>query len=68
MTVQELYNWAKVNNLLDAEIYYGNPEYSSAILGLKSLREVEKVVKFEALVTYVGDWKQLQATTGVIIH
>ena len=65
MTVQELYNWAKVNNLLDAEIYYGNPDYSSAILGLK---EVEKVVKIEALVTYVGDWKQLQATTGVIIH
>lgn len=65
MTVQEFYDWAKDNSLLDAEIYYGNPDYSSAILGLK---EVEKVVKIEALVTYVGDWKQLQATTGIIIH
>lgn len=64
MTVQELYNWAKENDLLDTEIYYGNPDYSSAILGLKS---VEQVVKIEALTVFVGDWKDTVINAGVII-
>lgn len=64
MTVQEFYDWAKENDLLDTEIYYGNPDYSSAILGLK---EAEKVVKIEALTVFVGDWKDTTINAGVII-
>lgn len=64
MTVQEFYDWAKENNLLDTEIYYGKPDYSSAILGLKS---VEQVVKIEALTMFVGDWKDTAINAGVII-
>lgn len=64
MTVQEFYDWAKENDLLDAEIYYGNPDYSSAILGLKSAKTV---VKIEALTMFVGDWKDTAINAGVII-
>jgi len=35
---------------------------SSAILNL------QQVTKVEALIQNVGDWKQLQATTGIIIR
>lgn len=62
MTVKELYNWAKENDLLDTEIYYGSPDYFSNIFGL------QQVTRIESLLWYEGDWKQHESITGIIIH